>query len=245
MAAQSLCRLPSAHYTHLPGGGRKRISSFASPSICQFSPSLSQRLDNPWLFGNLLTFAPQSSNPNSLFALNRRRITASVTLSLPIGNAEKLADGKLSKWSSRAIKSFAMGELEARKLKYGNTGTEALLMGILVEGTSLTARFLRAHEITLMKVKDESIKLLGKGDFFFFSPEHPPLTEAAQRALNWAVDEKLKSDKQEEITTSDLLLGIWSEQGSPGQKILTALGFDDEKAQKLRSLSLECSPDEN
>lgn len=29
-----------------------------------------------------------------------------------------------------------MGELEARKLKFMNTGTEALLMGILVEGQS-------------------------------------------------------------------------------------------------------------
>ena len=38
------------------------------------------------------------------------------------------------RWSARAIKSFAMGKLEARKIKYPNTGTEALLMGILVEG---------------------------------------------------------------------------------------------------------------
>lgn len=38
------------------------------------------------------------------------------------------------RWSSRAIKSFAMGELEARKLKYPTTGTEAILMGILIEG---------------------------------------------------------------------------------------------------------------
>lgn len=38
------------------------------------------------------------------------------------------------RWSWRAIKSFAMGELEARKLKYPTTGTEALLMGILIEG---------------------------------------------------------------------------------------------------------------
>ena len=34
----------------------------------------------------------------------------------------------------RAIKAFGMAELEARKLKYPKTGTEALLMGILVEG---------------------------------------------------------------------------------------------------------------
>lgn len=44
------------------------------------------------------------------------------------------ASGDVIRWSSRAIKSFAMAELEARKLKYPNTGTEAILMGILVEG---------------------------------------------------------------------------------------------------------------
>ena len=37
------------------------------------------------------------------------------------------------------------------------------------------------------------MNLLGKSDLYFFSPEHPPLTEPAQRALDWAVDEKLKS----------------------------------------------------
>ncbi|MBA0552906.1 hypothetical protein Golob_023680, partial [Gossypium lobatum] len=60
-------------------------------------------------------------------------------------------------------------------------------------GTNLAAKFLRANGITLSKVRDETVKLLGKGDMFFFSPEHPPLTEDAQRALDWAVDEKLKS----------------------------------------------------
>jgi len=54
---------------------------------------------------------------------------------------------------------------------------------------------LRANGITLFKVREETIKLLGKGERFFFSPEHPPPTEAAQRALDWAVDQKLKSGK--------------------------------------------------
>ncbi|KAF5954426.1 hypothetical protein HYC85_007282 [Camellia sinensis] len=97
------------------------------------------------------------------------------------------------KWSSKAIKSFAMGELEARKLKYPTTGTEALLMGILIEGTNVAAKFLLANGISIFKVREETIKLLGKGDMYYFSPEHPPLTESAQRALDWAVDEKLKS----------------------------------------------------
>uniref|UniRef100_A0A7N2MZU5 Uncharacterized protein n=1 Tax=Quercus lobata TaxID=97700 RepID=A0A7N2MZU5_QUELO len=41
--------------------------------------------------------------------------------------------GNVNRWLARALKSFGMVELEARKLKYPNTGTESLLMGILVE----------------------------------------------------------------------------------------------------------------
>jgi len=39
-----------------------------------------------------------------------------------------------SRWSSKAIKSYAMAEVEAKKLKYTTTGTEALILGVLLEG---------------------------------------------------------------------------------------------------------------
>ena len=42
-----------------------------------------------------------------------------------------------------------MGELEARKLKYPTTGTEAILMGILIEG-KYSLSFLRLY-CSLMK----------------------------------------------------------------------------------------------
>ncbi|KAH7667011.1 Clp repeat (R) domain-containing protein [Dioscorea alata] len=164
----------------------------------------------------------------------RRTITTMVLSMLPTAKPERAASAeKIPKWSARAIKSFGMAELEARKLKYPNTGTEALLMGILVEGTSEAAQFLRANGITLFKVREETVNLLGKSDLYFFSPEHPPLTEPAQRALDWAVDEKIKSGKDGEITTTHMLLGIWSEKESAGHKILAALGFNDEKASEL------------
>lgn len=36
-----------------------------------------------------------------------------------------------------------------------------------------------------------------------------------------------------EITTSHLLLGVWSQKDSAGHKILATLGFDDEKAKQI------------
>ncbi|KAJ4706168.1 ATP-dependent Clp protease ATP-binding subunit CLPT1, chloroplastic-like [Melia azedarach] len=163
----------------------------------------------------------------------RSSATATVSLSLPTLKPDGASSEKIPNWSARAIKAFAMAELEARKIKYPNTGTEALLMGILVEGTSTTAKFLRDNGITLLKVREETINLLGKSDLYYFSPEHPPLTEQAQRVLDWAIDEKLKSGESGEITTTHLLLGIWSEKESAGHKILASLGFNDEKAKEL------------
>ena len=63
-------------------------------------------------------------------------------------------------------------------------------MWLLGPGTSEAARYLRRNGVTLFGVKDEIIKLLGKADKYFCSPEHRPLTRSAQKALNWAIIEK-------------------------------------------------------
>ncbi|KAL5727987.1 hypothetical protein ACHQM5_001120 [Ranunculus cassubicifolius] len=190
-----------------------------------------------WLVNSLLgeQLSLKFTNSSNPSPNHRNNFTAfaTVSFSLPTSKPEKVSTEKSPKWSARAIKSFAMGELEARKLKYSTTGTEALLMGILVEGTSLAAKFLRANGVLLFKVRDEAVDLLGKSDMYFFSPEHPPLTEPAQRALDYAVDEKLKSGDSGEITTTHLLLGIWNEKESAGHKIMAKFGFDDEKAAEL------------
>ncbi|KAL6288383.1 hypothetical protein ACE6H2_005893 [Prunus campanulata] len=204
-----------------------RNPSASSPSLpCHLPP---YNLSTTFMGKKLSIRIP---NLNHL-ASKHRTAVATVLFSLPTAKPDRSSTGKSPKWSARAIKSFAMAELEARKLKYPNTGTEALLMGILVEGTSLAAKFLRANGIGLFKVRDETVNLLGKSDLYFFSPEHPPLTEPAQRALDWAVDQKLKSGENGEITVTHLLLGIWSEKESAGHKILASLGFDDEKAKEL------------
>lgn len=208
--------------------------SVISNSTSSSSPALPSRL-NPHnagtsLFGRKLSIRPSSSK---CFLLKHRTAVATVQFSLPTLKPERASSEKTPKWSARAIKSFALAGLEARKLKYHKTGTEAILMGILVEGTSIAAKFLRANGITLSKVREETVKLLGKSDMYYFSPESPPLTEPAQRALDWAVDEKLKSGENGEITTTHLLLGIWSEENSAGHKIMASLGFDDEKAKEL------------
>ncbi|KAJ0106471.1 hypothetical protein Patl1_18634 [Pistacia atlantica] len=241
MAAHFLCNLPPTIKIHQSSSTTKR-----------------NHPQKTWLAGARIilknsTLSLQSSYLKP-YQSKRRTIAATVLSSLPTATPNGI--GSAPKWSCRAIKSFAMAELEARKLKYPNTGTEALLMGILIEGTSEAAKFLRANGVTLFKMREETVKLLGKGDMYFFSPEHPPLTEAAQRAIDKAIDQKLKSAQvtvtfenyvensqhgislcdSGEITTCNLLLGIWSEVDSAGHKIMAALGFNDDKAKELESL---------
>ncbi|KAK4422761.1 ATP-dependent Clp protease ATP-binding subunit CLPT2, chloroplastic [Sesamum alatum] len=220
-------------------------TSITRPELRQFNPNKSTlgldiSLRSQWLGTIAMNkFSLQSSSIRPLFT-KRRRTNATISFSLPTANPDRVdATEKILRWSSKAIKSFAMSELEARKIKSPTTDTEALLMGILIEGTSFASKFLRANGITLLKVRDEILKMRGKPEMFFFSPEHPPLTEAAQRALDWAIDEKLKSGENGEITTTHLLLGLWRQEESPGHKILAALGFNDEKAKELHSLISE------
>jgi len=162
-----------------------------------------------------------------------RRGHQPVFMMLPTANPERASHDKPTKWSARAIKAFSMAELEARKMKYPTTGTEALLMGILAEGTSPASKYLRANGVTLFKVRDEAVKLLVKCYPLYTSPEHPTLTEPAQKALDWAVDEKIKSGESGEVTTTHMLLGIWAQKGLAGQQILANLGFDDKNAEEL------------
>ncbi|MED6168190.1 ATP-dependent Clp protease ATP-binding subunit clpt2, chloroplastic [Stylosanthes scabra] len=228
--AQSFWKVPAAN---LPPQKNLHCRELSSQAI---TPN---PLKTTFLGAKLFCVQPCTLRPQFVSSCNtnRRRHPLASTASLPTANPERVSSvDNVPKWSGKAIKSFAMGELEARKLKYPTTGTEALIMGILIEGTNVAAKLLRANGITLFKVREETVKLLGKADMFFFSPEHPPLTEEAQRVLDWAVDEKLKSGDGGEITTAHILLGVWSEVESPGHKILSTLGFNDEIAKELQSL---------
>ncbi|CAN6804389.1 unnamed protein product [Brassica oleracea] len=80
-----------------------------------------------------------------------------------------------------------------RVLHGDSTGTAWGRLENIAMSTTAAAKLLRGNGVTLFKVRDETINLLGKSDMYFFSPEHPPLTEPAGKAIDWAVDEKKKS----------------------------------------------------
>ncbi|XP_065858054.1 ATP-dependent Clp protease ATP-binding subunit CLPT2, chloroplastic-like [Euphorbia lathyris] len=236
MAAQSLANLQlktlaiTQTNLHTPKS-KSQLPQFLKPYT---SP-------DPSCLGSITTHSTNlfflTSNPR-FYLPTGRPVSATVFSSLPTANPERYASAeKVPKWSWSAIKAFTMAQLEARKLKRENNGTESLLLGILIEGTSVAAKYLWKNGITLLRVREEIVKLFGKPDMYYFPPEQPPLAESALKALDWAVNHKLNSGNNGEVTTSDLLLGIWSEVDSPGHKLLATLGFNDEKAKELESLS--------
>ncbi|CAN0902606.1 ATP-dependent Clp protease ATP-binding subunit CLPT2, chloroplastic [Linum grandiflorum] len=179
--------------------------------------------------GNKLPI-PRLSSSNVVLKCRRPRV-ATVSATLP--TKEYTDRAKIPKWSSRSIRSYGLAELEARKLKYGETGTECLLLGILIEGTSAAAKFLRANGATTYKIRDEIVNMLGKRYFLTLSPEFPPPTEQALRALDNAIEETLKSGNEGEVTPSHVLLAIWSDTESVAHELLKTLGFTDEKMKEL------------
>lgn len=205
---------------------------------------LQQHRAFPTFIRRKLSLKSSSSVGNLTSSTNRARKVRyvlqrplTILMNLPTANPEWTTNGKSPKWSQSAIKSFCIAETVPRKLRWSSFGTEALLMGILMEGTSPTARFLWANGITFSKVKEESIKLIGlpkRWESHFLT--QVPLSEHAQKALDSAVEEKIKLGESDEVTTSHMLLGIWAQKGSTGQKVLATLGFDDEKAKEVSQM---------
>lgn len=153
-----------------------------------------------------------------------------VTMSLP-----------QARWSARALKAFGLSEVEAKKLKYPTTGTEALLIGILTEGTSHGAKYLRANGVRVFEMRDEVVELLGRADMFFLSEEHPPLTQAALDALTWAVEDHKNAGGEGEVGVERVVLGVWAQEESAGKALLQKLGFTEENAEELRKYVAEGS----
>lgn len=214
------------------------IAPSPSTSCCRFSIDYSPLAPPCFKSNNLTTSLTgqklflRSSSPLHYVLKQNSTAVATISFSLPTANPDRSTENS-PKWSARAIKAFGLGESEARKLKLAKTGTESLILGILVEGTSLAAKFLRENGVTIAKVQEEVVNLLGKSSICARTPERPPLSQQAQRALDWAVNEKLKSGEAGEVTTTHLLLGIWSEKESAGHKILSTLGVNDDKLKDL------------
>ncbi|MGB5899629.1 MAG: Clp protease N-terminal domain-containing protein, partial [Geitlerinemataceae cyanobacterium] len=103
-------------------------------------------------------------------------------------------------------------------------GTEALLLGLLAEGTSTAARVLKAAGVTFDVAQQYTLQLLGSPPTNIHVPEdEPPLAPRVVRVFELATD-RAQQLQQSHITPEHLLLSILEEdEETPTQYVGVAI----------------------
>jgi ATP-dependent Clp protease ATP-binding subunit ClpA len=130
----------------------------------------------------------------------------------------------LDQFDEQGRRTVAFAQEEARLLGHNYVGTEHLLLGLLDSCDVATTRILSAAGVTRPKVWQATIDLVGKGrrapvGFVLLTPRARHVLEAALR---------YRSDHMpaEEVSATDILIGIINEPTSIALKVIGAFGVD-------------------
>lgn len=142
-----------------------------------------------------------------------------------------------SRWTERARQVVVLAQEEARNLKHAQIGTEHLLLGLLREEEGLAARTLEALDITVERVRNQVVRIVGRGDV---PPDGSQLvfTPRVKKVLDLSLREAL-SLGHNYIGTEHVLLGLVRETDGIAARILLEFDADSEliRNEVLRMLS--------
>ena len=116
-------------------------------------------------------------------------------------------------YTSEAIRVIELGEAAVREIHLDVVGTEAILLGLLAEGTSAAAKLLRNEGVTSKSAQRKIVQLLGSRSAPSTDipiPPQLPLVRRVKRVLELARDQA-EQFGQSRITPDFLLLGILKE----------------------------------
>src|SRR5690554_3104336 len=133
------------------------------------------------------------------------------------------------RFTERARKVVLHAQKEATQLKHNIVGTEHLLLGLIREGKDVADRALEALGISLDKVREEVVKIIGIGDQPFLG--EVPFTPRAKRVLELATDEARQLGHNY-VGTEHILLGLIREGEGVAAQVLKNMGADMETARK-------------
>ena len=133
------------------------------------------------------------------------------------------------RFTERARKVVFHAQKEAKQLKHNIVGTEHLLLGLIQEGEGVAGRALEELGISLEKVREEVIKIIGVGDQSYLG--EVPFTPRAKRVLELAVDEA-RQLVHNYVGTEHILLGLIREGEGVAAQVLKNMGADMETARK-------------
>lgn len=129
-------------------------------------------------------------------------------------------------FTNTAIAVIMKSQEEARRLRHNFVGTEQLLLGILKEGSSLSARVLREMGINLDDARAEVEAVIGRGNSNV--PPEIPFTPKVKQVFEQAFQEARKLDSSY-VEPEHLLLSLTQNTESVAYRVLSNLGVDPAK----------------
>ena len=132
----------------------------------------------------------------------------------------------LDRYSVAARRAVHLAGEEARRLGHPHIGTEHLLLGLLAEGSSASARLVRSAGAPLNACREKVVEALARRDL----PPPPSssgqfeFSDRAARALDRAGKLSLRL-KSEEVSTAHVLMSVLDVEGTAGQ-VLRGLNVD-------------------
>ena len=126
------------------------------------------------------------------------------------------------RFTDRAKKVMALANQEAQRFNHEYVGTEHVLLGLIKDGTGISANVLKNRGISLQQVRQEVEKLVRVG------PEtitmgRLPLTPHTQKVLEYAREEA-QNLNQSYVGLEHILLGLLREPENIAAQVLTNLG---------------------
>jgi len=129
-------------------------------------------------------------------------------------------------FTNTAIAVIMQAQEEARRLRHNFVGTEQLLLGILKEGTSLSAKVLADFGVNLPDARTEVEAIIGRGSGG--TSAEIPFTPKVKHIFEQAFQEARKLDSAY-IEPEHLLLSLTQSQESVAYRVLSNLGVDPAK----------------
>ena len=127
----------------------------------------------------------------------------------------------LERFTERARRAITLANQEAQRLKHDHLGTEHLLLGMVKEGTGMSAGVLHDLGVDLEALRRE-VERLGHGPNTANPPANPKQTARLHRVFDYANEESAALNHNY-IGTEHLMLGLLREPESTAGKALKNL----------------------
>ena len=110
-------------------------------------------------------------------------------------------------FTERSRQVVVLAQEEARGLKHNYVGTEHILLGLLREEHGVAARVLESSGVTLERVRQQVVRIIGSGEKEGATSGQIPFTPRAKKVLELALREML-SLGADDIAPEHMLLGL-------------------------------------